>query len=217
MGELEDALYNANDSSPGPDNVHYQFLKQLPAKSLHLLFNIFNSMYNDGIFPPWWQQTTVVRILKPAKDHTDASNYWPIALTSCLRKTVEHIVNTRLVHYLETNNCISDAQSGFRKQRSTTDHLVRRESFIREGLAKGEHVVAVFFDLEKAYNTSWSMAFFWIYRELDLGAGYQTLCQNFLRIDIFQLELVPPTRVFLTKKLASPRVAFFLSPFSILK
>lgn len=44
---------------------------------------------------------------------------------------------------------ISKVQCGFRKGRSTMDHLI--------GLAfiKKEHAVAVFFDLEKAYDTTW--------------------------------------------------------------
>ena len=46
-------------------------------------------------------------------------------------------------------------QSGFRKHRSTTDQLLRLESFIREAFVRREHVVSVFFDLEKAYDTTW--------------------------------------------------------------
>jgi len=46
-------------------------------------------------------------------------------------------------------------QSGFRKQRSTTDELVRLETFIREAFVQKQHAVAVSFDLEKAYDTTW--------------------------------------------------------------
>ena len=38
---------------------------------------------------------------------------------------------------------------------STTDQLVRLESYIREAFFRREHVVSVFFDLEKAYDTTW--------------------------------------------------------------
>ena len=65
------------------------------------------------------------------------------------------MINERLVWYLETNNIITEFQSGFRHQRSTNDHLVRLETFIREAFIKKEHLVAVFFDLEKAYDTTW--------------------------------------------------------------
>jgi len=46
-------------------------------------------------------------------------------------------------------------QCGFRKQRSTTDRLVRLESFIGEAFIQRQHAVAVFFDLEKAYDCTW--------------------------------------------------------------
>ena len=45
--------------------------------------------------------------------------------------------------------------SWIRKNNCTNDHLIRLESFIRDAFVKKEHVVAVFFDLEKAYDTTW--------------------------------------------------------------
>ena len=65
------------------------------------------------------------------------------------------MINDRLVWYLESNGIITDFQCGFRSQRSTTDHLVRLETVIREAFAKKQHLVSVFFDLEKAYDTTW--------------------------------------------------------------
>ena len=65
------------------------------------------------------------------------------------------MINTRLAWYLEYNNLISPVQSSFRSERSTNDNLVRLETFIRDAFVKKEHVVAVFFDLEKAYDTTW--------------------------------------------------------------
>ena len=58
------------------------------------------------------------------------------------------MISKRLTWYLESNNVITKFQSGFRAERSTSDNLVRLDAFI-----KREHVVAVFFDLEKAYDT----------------------------------------------------------------
>ena len=62
------------------------------------------------------------------------------------------MINNRLVWFLERNKLISPLQCGFRKQRSTTDHLVRLESFIREAFIQRQHAVAVFFYLKKAYD-----------------------------------------------------------------
>ena len=65
------------------------------------------------------------------------------------------MINKRLTLFLESNNHISRFQSGFRSDRSTTDNLVRLETFIRDAFIKKKHVVAVCFDLEKAYDTTW--------------------------------------------------------------
>jgi hypothetical protein len=65
------------------------------------------------------------------------------------------MVNERLMWYLESNHILTELQSGFRKSRGTTDQLVRLESFIREAFVCRQHVVSVFFDLEKAYDTTW--------------------------------------------------------------
>ena len=57
--------------------------------------------------------------------------------------------------FLEYNKFITPEQSGFRKQRGTVDHLVRLESYICDAFAQKQHVIAVFFDLEKAYDMTW--------------------------------------------------------------
>ena len=73
-------------------------------------------------------------------------------MTSCLCKTMERMINDRLVWFLESNHLITKYQAGFRKNNC---HFIRLESFIRDAFVKKEHVVAVFFDLEKAYDTTW--------------------------------------------------------------
>ena len=153
--ELKSALNKAHDSSPGQDKVHYQFLKHLPFTSLSVLLDIFNDIWQSGDFPLSWREALVIPIPKPGKDASDPANYRPIALTSCLCKTLERMVNDRLVWFLEKNNLIVDVQSGFRRQRGTIDHLVRFETFVREAFINRQHVVSVFFDLESAYDTTW--------------------------------------------------------------
>ena len=86
------------------------------------------------------------------KEHKNAKNYRPITLSSCVCKTLERMINARLIWYLESNELITEYQSGFRNWRSPIDHLIQLETFIREASIKKEHLVAVFFDLEKAYD-----------------------------------------------------------------
>ena len=102
----------------GPDEIHYGFLKQLPSCSLDFLLQAFNEVWFSGNFPTSWKQATIIPIPKPGKDNTDPSNYRPIALTSCLCKTLERMINTRLIWFLENNGLITNFQCGFRSKRS---------------------------------------------------------------------------------------------------
>ena len=52
--------------------------------------------------------------------------------------------------YLESNRLISNIHSGFRKNRSTTDHLAKLETDVREVFVHKLHAITVFFDVEKA-------------------------------------------------------------------
>lgn len=133
----------SHDTAVGPDKIPYQFLKNLPHLLLKkMLLRIFNFIWISGKIPCSWHEAEII-IPKPGKDHNDPINYYPIALTSCLYKTIERIVNDCLVWILESEHHISNAQCGFRKGRSTTDHFVF--SYIRDACIRKEHVVADFF------------------------------------------------------------------------
>ena len=103
LSGLKDALSKAHDSSPGPDDIHYQFLKHLPDTSLSVLLKTFNDIWETGNVPKSWKQATIIPILKPGKDNTNPNNYRPIALTSCICKTLERMINERPVWYLEVS------------------------------------------------------------------------------------------------------------------
>ena len=155
-------------------------MKHLPDSSLSVLLKTFNDIWETGDVPKSWKEATIIPIPKPGKDNTNPNNYRPIALTSCICKTLERMINERLVWYLEKNNIITEFQSGFRHQRSTNDHLVRLETFIREAFIKKEHLVAVFFDLEKAYDTIWKYGIMNDLHDIGLKGRLPNFVQNFL-------------------------------------
>ena len=90
------------------------------------------------------------------------------------------MINVRLVWFLESNNLISPVQSGFRSERSTNDNLVRLETFIRDAFVAKEHVVAAFFDLEKAYDTTWRHGIMRDLHDLGIRGRLATFIENFL-------------------------------------
>ena len=131
LSELKNSLDRSKDTTAGPDDIRYQILKNLPSDALETLLNIMNEVWRTGKFPEDWHKAVIIPIPKPGKDKTEATNYRPIALTSCICKTMERMINDRLVWFLESNNLISGNQAGFRKNYSTNDHLVRQAFFFR--------------------------------------------------------------------------------------
>ena len=187
--ELRDALANSKDTAVGPDDIHYQILKHLPGSTLNILLQIFNNIWQSGNFPASWREAIIIPVSKPNKDPTNPNNYRPIALTSCLCKTLERIINNRLVHYLEINNLLTPYQSGFRKHRSTNDQLVRLETFIREAFINNEHMAAIFFDLEKAYDTTWKYGIMKDLHRCGLKGNLPIFIENFLNDRYFRVRI----------------------------
>ena len=87
-------------------------------------------------------------------------------------KLFERVIEQRLRSHLEHIGFINKHQSGFKKAKSTDDHLFRLSQSIMESFNRGEHVVAAILDVEKAFDNVW---------------------HNGLRYKIFQLDL--PTKM----------------------
>ncbi|GBN76895.1 putative RNA-directed DNA polymerase from transposon X-element [Araneus ventricosus] len=144
MSEMRKALSQCRNTSPGSDGVTYSMLHHLNEDSLSNLLRLFNRICNEHIYPSQWREALVIPILKPGKDATDPMNYRPIALTSCLSKTLERMINVRLVYELETQNLIPMHQSDFRKGRSTLDNAIYLETQIRNAFVRKAHLVSFF-------------------------------------------------------------------------
>ena len=153
--ELKTALSKKKSTAPGGDTVHYDMLKQLNDKAKFQLLHLINKSWNKGELPTQWKESTIIPLLKPNKDPHQPQSYRPISLTSAICKTMETMVATRLTAHLENNNCLAHTQSGFRKHRSTIDQITRLESAIRCAKLEKRVLVAVFLDLEKAFDLMW--------------------------------------------------------------
>ena len=125
MRDVLTALSTCSDTSLGPDGIPYATIRHLPEDSLSFLLDIYNAMWREGFIPPSWKMATIIPIPNPGKDPANPLYYRPIALTSCLMKAFEKMVNARLVWFLEKNTHLSPVQYGFRRARSTTDARVQ--------------------------------------------------------------------------------------------
>lgn len=153
--EIKEILNDLTGTSEGEDGIHNYMLKYLNNTGTDILLKIINKIWTEQTFPAQWQSAKIIPIPKPEKDKTLMTNYRGISLISCTAKIMERLVNKRLTYFLETNSLISNNQSGFRRYRSTADNLVTLEHHIKEGFCRKQDTLAVFFDMEKAYDTTW--------------------------------------------------------------
>ncbi|MGL5733123.1 MAG: RNA-directed DNA polymerase, partial [Metamycoplasmataceae bacterium] len=151
MYELKQVLHGVKHTSPGKDEICYEMIKHLSDVSLNIILEFINKIWELGKLPISWKHGVIIPIGKPGKDHSKASNYRPISLTSNLCKVMERMIISRLNYVIEKKNLICSYQSGFRKGRNTMDSIVCLESEIRKAMVNKE----VFFDVEKAYDMLW--------------------------------------------------------------
>ena len=130
-------------------------LTHLAPAALDHLHLFYNHIWNTGTFPDVWHHAIILPFPKPGKDTSYPDNYWPISLTSCLCKLLEKMINSRLNWVLQQNDDLTPTQFGSRPGRSTLDPLILLEDQIKQGFSHRQLTVAVFFDLQKAYDTTW--------------------------------------------------------------
>lgn len=158
LRELTSVIGQLRSVADGPDLIHNEMLKWLPQNALKALLDTLNAIWELGEFPVAWREAIVIPILKPGKSGSDPLHYRPISLTSCLCKVFEKMISVRFTWHLESSGILNSKQCGFRKGRSTVDHLISLDTSVRSAFKKRRHVGAIFFDVMAAYDTVWRHA-----------------------------------------------------------
>lgn len=145
---------STKNSAAGPDEIPPIFLQKPPFRAKSILTELFNLIFSSQKFPPLWREAIIIPILKENKPKNLPSSYHPISLTYSICKILENILNNRLKWHLQKLNYFSSIQSGYRKGRSTTDNIVLFETEIHEAFMHNQHLVAIFFNINKAFDTT---------------------------------------------------------------
>ena len=178
--ELKSALQKTSDTAPGEDGISYAMLRNLSESGLSFLLFIYNKIFNEDVFPVSWRKSLLIPIHKANKSTLEPSSYRPIALTSSVCKLLEKIINARLVHTLERGKFFSPSQYGFRKGRSTIDSLTNIQSDILNSINSKNHLIAIFFDIQKAYDTTWKYHILKTIYNFGIRGHLAEFIQNFL-------------------------------------
>ena len=105
-------------------------------------------------------------------------------------KPLERVTEQRLRSYLEDIGFVNyKYQSGFRQNKSTDDHLLRLSQSVMECFNRGEHVVAAFLDVEKAFDNVWHNGLRYKIFMLDLPTKITRWVSDFLVGQVIQVNV----------------------------
>ena len=170
-----------NGSAPGEDGINYVLLKRLPKTVLTYIATLFQKAFTLGYFPDSWKRARIKMVAKPNKDEKISKNYRPISLLPCLGKVFERIVANRLSFHMEESKLFSKYQTGYRKGRMTTEHLLRLSEETNSSFKKKEISMSLFLDAESAFDKAWHDAIrYKIHHTLKLPNRLVRLISSFL-------------------------------------
>ena len=141
-----------NGKASGPDCILAEMLKLGEKEIIQFLKKYFNMLLSKGLFPIEWTKAIITPIHKKG-DFDKPDNYRGISLLSILSKVFTGVLNQRLNKWVEENDILTEAQAGFRKGRSTTDHIFTLSALIEKQFSKNSKLYVAFIDFKKAYDT----------------------------------------------------------------
>ena len=156
MQELTDAIRSlANVKAVGPDGVSVELFKITlngdPALRRRLL-DIVVCIWRGGEMPQQLKYA-IIMVHHKNKDRTECGNYRGISLVAHAGKILLKIIARRLSEYYEREGILSDEQSGFRPNRSTTDMMFVIRRLQELARKKRTPFYICFIDLTKAYDS----------------------------------------------------------------
>ena len=131
--------------SPDIDQIPAELIKAGGSTIRCVILKLIIAIWNKEELPGEWKETIIVPIHKKG-DKTDCNNYRGISLLLTSYKILSNIPLSRLIPYVE--EIIGDHQCGFRRNRSTTDHIFCIRQTLEKKWEHNETVHQFFIDFK---------------------------------------------------------------------
>ena len=127
-------------------------MKQCSQTISEHLTRIYNNCMNEGVFPDQLKKGKITPIYKK-EDEELLENYRPVSTLPVFGKIFEKIIYSRLYNFFLSRGIIFENQFGFRKNHLTSHALNFSVNHVEEKLNNKNHVLGIFIDLSKAFDT----------------------------------------------------------------
>ena len=152
VSECNKTILALKDKRGSLNSVSVRALKAVSLTVSKYFSGIINSSLKSGVFPDIFKIATIVPIHKKG-DTSDVGNYRPVSILPLFSKVIERCIACRLSSFLDRFSILSHNQFGFRQGLSTVDALVSFTEYLYGNLDEGKHVISVFVDFSKAFDT----------------------------------------------------------------
>ena len=139
------------NKSGGPDKLINEYFIHGKIVLVPILCNIFNKIFELGIFLQEWSEGYVIPLHKKGSLN-DVENYRDITLLSALGKLFTRMINNRLTYWSDRYFVLIEAQAGFRANTSTIDDVFVLHGLISHILNHGKKLYCAFIDFTKAFD-----------------------------------------------------------------
>jgi len=127
--------------SPGVDQIAAELIKAWGRTICLEIHKLITSIWKKEKLPEEWKRSIIVPIHKKG-DKTDCKNYRGISLLPTTYKISSNILLSRLIPYAK--EIIGDHQCGFRRNRSTIDHIFCiRQILKKNGNTMGKFITSL--------------------------------------------------------------------------
>lgn len=151
--EIYNILKNLNiRKGAGSDGIRAKDLKNNARCLTPIVTKLINTSLDQAIIPTLLK-TSIIRPVYKSGEKADVSNYRPIAILSVIDKILEEVVATRLRSFLEKYRIINENQYGFQRGKNINQLLGNFSNLINEYISKNMHVLVIFIDFSKAFDT----------------------------------------------------------------
>ena len=140
-------------SSLGCVNIDARIFKDCAEELTPTITDLFNLRLGSNTIPDEWKVAHVTPIYKVKGTKSSLDNYRPISILSPISKVFEALVGHKMRVYLENNNIFHQDQNGFRDGRSCHLALNTIVDYAKRNLDNKHHVMSIFLDLSKAFDT----------------------------------------------------------------
>ena len=188
--EIEKAIKKTDASKISLDNhqMHPKMLHQFGTNTIRIIQRLFNMCLNKG---KWvWNNAEVIFLKKEGKDtYKKPGSYRPISITSYIGKLLEKILAARIISFLIKKNFHDPKQEGFTRGRNTVRYLNRLNMGIKTDLLDNKTVIALFVDMEKAFDSVWKRGLIVKLAGLNIKGKVLQLIDNFLTTRTVNLNI----------------------------